>query len=163
MLPGVESVTSTRWPEPMAMPNPKFEQSYERLFGATVALQESSDEFFSRFYARFLSADDVAALFQATDMQQQVQMLKRSLVHLAGFYVTGEVSGELARIAGIHRRLQVKPEMFEQWLQALVDTVVEFDPEADEETRLAWCWAMAPGITYMRLVLSGALAPPTHQ
>ncbi|MEQ9450368.1 MAG: globin [Pseudomonadales bacterium] len=135
----------------MAIPNPKFEDSYGRLFGPDIALQKSADDFFYRFYERFLKSDEIAALFRATDMDRQVQMLKRSLVNLVAYYVTGEPGTDLTRIAQLHQRLRVKPQMYERWLLALVETVLEFDPQADEETRLAWCWAMSPGITYMRL------------
>lgn len=135
----------------MAIPNPKFEDSYGRLFGPDIALQKSADDFFYRFYERFLKSEEIAALFRSTDMDRQVQMLKRSLVNLVAYYVTGEPGADLRRIAQLHQRLQVKPQMYEHWLLALVETVLEFDPQADEETRLAWCWAMSPGITYMRL------------
>ena len=39
-------------------------------------------------------------------------------------------------------------------MQALIDTAAEFDPEFEEATELAWCWALAPGIAYMRLKLT---------
>ena len=139
----------------MALPNPRFEASYERLLGQDVAVRGSAaDTFFERFYSRFLSSPDVAQLFADTDMRRQIQMLKRSLFQLVGFYVSGQPSAELQRIADLHVRLNVPAAMFDDWLAALVDTVEELDPEADEVTRLAWCWALAPGITYMQLALN---------
>ena len=27
------------------------------------------------------------------------------------------------------------------------------DPDYDEQVRLAWCWALSPGITYMKLAI----------
>ena len=137
----------------MALPNPKFEASYGRLFGTDVGLGGVGDQFFTAFYERFLASPDVADLFQGTDMSAQVQMLKRSLFHLATFYITGEPSSELKRLAELHGKLKLGGGLFDDWLRALMETVKEFDPQADEATELAWAWALTPGITYMRMAL----------
>ena len=112
-----------------------------------------SDEFFSAFYDRFLRSPEIGRLFSQTDMNRQVQMLKRSLFHLVTYYVTSEPSSELKRIAEVHAHLGVQGDMFDEWLRALLATVREFDLQADEATELAWAWALSPGITYMRLAL----------
>ena len=135
----------------MALANPKFEDSYGRLFGPDIGLSEQTDAFFRKFYQHFLRHPAIAAMFSNTDMDQQVQMLKRSLMHLVAFYVTGNPSDELKRMAAIHHRLNVRSEHFDLWLDAILQTVQETDPKADEATLLAWCWALTPGITYMRL------------
>ena len=134
------------------MQNPLFEDSYARLFGSGIH-SGNSDYFFERFYQHFLSVPEVASLFANTDMKQQVAMLKRSLFHLTTFYVTSVPSAQLQQMAQVHRALDVQPDMFDDWLNALVETVIELDVAADESTKLAWCWALSPGITYMRLAL----------
>ncbi len=63
----------------MPLDNPRFRESYERLFGVDVTMGESADRFFERFYDLFLEDPEVAELFASTDMQRQVQMLKKSL------------------------------------------------------------------------------------
>jgi truncated hemoglobin YjbI len=135
------------------MNNPQFEDSYGRLFGPNVSMDAQSDAFFASFYDRFLKAPGVAELFAGTDMTRQVQMLKRSLFQLVSFYVSGEPSAELARLSALHGNLGISKDMFDAWLDALTATVLEHDEQADEATRLAWCWALAPGITYMRMGL----------
>jgi len=80
-----------------------------------------------------------------------VVMLRKSFFHLAGFYVTHSPSGEMERMARIHHRLGVAGIDYDRWLDCLVDTVAEFDPECDTATELAWRWALAPGVTYMKL------------
>ena len=140
----------------MALPNPHFEDSYGRLFGPDVATSESSQGFFELFYENFLQHESVKDLFQTTDMHAQVQMLKRSLFHLVTFYVTGRPGPELERIANFHADLNVQPDMFDLWLKALMTTVRQYDIHADERTQLAWCWALSPGITYMRIKLLSA-------
>ena len=140
----------------MALPNPRFEESYARLFGHGITMDESADDFFRTFYEKFLIDPDVAALFADTDIDLQVRMLKKSLFQLVSYYVVGEPTAELDRLAFIHIEQGVEPSMFDVWMQALLDTAAQFDQDFDETTSLAWCWAFAPGIAYMRLRLDKA-------
>ena len=132
--------------------NPLFDASYDRVFGAGVGLSESSTPFFESFYRHFLTDQLIADAFSQTDMTRQVGMLRKSFFHLVAFYVSHEPSAELERIAVIHNRLGIASNFYDLWLDALVTTVAEFDPEFDETTGLAWRWALTPGITYMRLL-----------
>ncbi|MDZ7669009.1 MAG: globin domain-containing protein [Gammaproteobacteria bacterium] len=132
------------------MNNPLFDASYRRLFGGDVAAGQS-DPFFAAFYRRFLADPDIAAMFRDTDMDRQVVMLRKSFFHLAGFYVTNAPSGELERVAQIHTRLGITSAHYDQWLDCLVATVAEFDPDCDHATELAWRWALTPGVTFMKL------------
>lgn len=111
---------------------------------------QQSDAFFTAFYRRFLVNPEVAARFARVDMRRQVEMMRRSLFQLASFYVLGETSSAMTRLADIHQRLGLASRLFDLWLQALLDTVQEFDDQCDEATLLAWGWAMAPGITFIR-------------
>ena len=79
-------------------------------------------------------------------------MLKKSLFQLVTYYVVGEPNAELERLAHVHDRLGIDASAFDTWMLALVETAAEFDDQWDEATRLAWCWALAPGIAYMRLM-----------
>jgi truncated hemoglobin YjbI len=133
------------------MDNPRFDASYSRLFGDSIATDDAADAFFAAFYRRFLDSPDIAELFSGTDMRRQTVMLRKSFFHLAGFYVTSSPSGELARMARVHHRLGISADLYDQWLTCLIDTVAEFDPQCDEATRLAWRLALTPGITFMKL------------
>lgn len=84
-------------------------------------------------------------------MARQTVMLRKSFFHLAGFYVTNAPSSELERIARTHSRLGISAAHYDRWLDCLIATVAEFDPECDAATELAWRWALAPGITFMKL------------
>jgi truncated hemoglobin YjbI len=139
----------------MALANPRFEDSYGRIFGSDIGMDEGADEFFYAFYDRFLRDPGIAAMFANTDRDRQVSMLKKSLFQLVTYYVVGEPNAELDRLATIHDRLGIDANAFDVWMEALVDTAAEFDEQWNEATRLAWCWALAPGIAYMRL-MSGA-------
>ena len=100
----------------MTLANPRFEESYARLFGPSVTLDERADDFFAAFYLRFLVSDQVAELFASTDMNRQIGMLKHSLFHLVSFYVTNSPSAELTRLAKFHEELNLGAELFDSWL-----------------------------------------------
>lgn len=138
----------------MTLPNPHFENSYARVFGREIGMNQNADVFFTRFYQHFLAAPEVAEMFKDTDLQQQQLMLKKSVLHLVTYYAAGVLTPDLQRLAERHRQLKVAPELLDVWMQALLATLREFDHEADEVTELAWCWAMAPGIAYLRQIMS---------
>ena len=131
--------------------NPLFDASYERLFGSKVGAAEQSEPFFTTFYGHFLRHPDISELFLETDMKRQVSMLRRSFYYVAAFYVSTEPSAELERIGQLHHRLGIKPDLYDVWLDALVETVRELDSQCDLATELAWRWALTPGITYLKL------------
>ena len=139
--------------------NPLFDDSYARLFGQGVGLDESTTPFFECFYRYFLEDPEIANAFRSTDMGRQVSMLRKSFFHLAAFYVSHEPSAELERIGRIHESLGIRDEFYDRWLDALIKAVRDFDPACDNETELAWRWALTPGLTYMRLL--GSL-PAAH-
>ncbi|XOV83350.1 MAG: globin [bacterium] len=137
----------------MTLPNPHFENSYARVFGHGIGMNKNADAFFRRFYEHFLTSPEVSELFTETDLQQQQLMLKKSVLHLVTYYAAGTLTPDLQRLATRHQQLKVNPDLLDVWMQALLATLREFDDEADTVTELAWCWAMAPGLAYMRQVM----------
>jgi len=135
----------------MGLANPHFEESYARIFGDGIGMDESADDFFRAFYQRFLSQPTIADLFEHTDHDRQVRMLKKSVYQLVTYYVARESNAELDRLAAAHHSMGIAANAFDIWLEALLATVEEFDPQWDQTTRLAWCWALSPGMTYMSL------------
>jgi hemoglobin-like flavoprotein len=130
-----------------------FENSYRRVVGERVGIDEKGSLFFSRFYENFLSSSDlVAEMFANTDMDQQVKMLQRSMFHMITFYVSKQEDSYLEGVAESHSATQhnVAPALYDLWLEALIETVMEVDTEYDETVGLAWRLAMAPGIVYMK-------------
>ncbi len=131
--------------------NRLFDQSYHRLFGDGVGLHEAADGFFRRFYYHFLQSAEISRFFRNTDMSRQISMLRKSFFQIAAFYITNAPSAELERLAFIHHRLGIADAHYDRWLDALVETVKEQDSDCDLATELAWRWALAPGLTYMKL------------
>ena len=58
----------------------------------------------------------------------------------------------LDRIAERHGRdkLDIRPELYEVWLDALVTTARELDDEFDDETEAVWREMIRPGIEIMQ-------------
>ena len=140
------------------MDNPRFVASYCRLFQTdkvgVLGDAEANQVFFRQFYKRFLRNPDIAALFANADMERQVNMLKASLFHLIDCLDQGRPSRELVRLGALHYQLGITPKALDEWFSALIDTVEFMDPMCDEPTKLAWCWAVAPGIFYLKSQLA---------
>ena len=46
--------------------------------------------------------------------------------------------------------LDIKPELYDLWLDRLVQAVREFDPKFDPEIETAWRRVLRPGIEFMK-------------
>ena len=126
-----------------------FEQSYARVFGDGVAIDPGGEAFFHRFYEIFLSEPGVAEMFDGVDMAAQEAMLRSSFFRVLSYHVTGEWTPELDRVGEVHANLGIDPDLFQRWLECLLETVRQVDPDADEETLLGWRLALLPGLTCM--------------
>lgn len=116
----------------------------------------ASAGFLEAFYERFVgSSAEVRAKFAGSDMQRQVRMLEDSL-YVVAVAVQGEegslARSELPRIAARHSRSDrdIRPELYDLWLECLVETVRTHDPEYSADVESAWRETMAFGIDYMR-------------
>ncbi len=128
---------------------PVFDQSYERVRRA----HRRQMNFFEAFYSRFVVADPrVAEHFKHSDMLRQQRMLEKSFYRLLVFYATNNADDFLERIAEKHSKkgLNIDPDLYDLWLDTLLETVAEFDPEFDDNVELAWRLVLSTGITYMK-------------
>ncbi len=126
-----------------------FTESYERL----LDLDETGEIFLSKFYESFTSASpDVRKKFQNTDMQKQKIVLRESLFNMQDFYVNKQATDYMRGIADLHSKKDkdISPQLYDLWLESLVVTVRELDPEYDRDVGLAWKMVMSMGITYMK-------------
>jgi hemoglobin-like flavoprotein len=137
-----------------------FEESYTRVFGSSIGITPAGEAFFKRFYERFFAASPrVPLLFSQTDMDHQIQMLKKSLYQVVALYITDMITDYLREIAERHRVLDIDPDLYDVWLDCLMDTVREFDSQCDMVTELAWRLALTPAITYMKLWAGSTSSP----
>lgn len=125
-----------------------FTASYARVLG-----EDSRQRFFDAFYDKFLASSPVVAeKFSHTDLQRQKRMLQKSLVHVTNLYSDLKVPEELSYVAALHSHSQkdIQPHLYDFWLDSLIDTVREHDPEFSSDVELAWRMALAAGIAYMK-------------
>ena len=123
------------------------------LFNDSVERCTCSPDFLRRFYALFLaSSDTVASKFEHTDMRRQARMLKASLYIMMLAGGGSERTAHLERLARLHSRAEqdIKPELYDLWLDRLVQAVSEFDPMFDPEIETAWRHLLQPGIEFMK-------------
>jgi hemoglobin-like flavoprotein len=123
------------------------------LFNDSLERCSTRPEFLNRFYALFLaSSAEVARKFERTDMRRQARMLKTSLYVLMMASGESERVAHLERLAKLHGRtgLDIRPELYDLWLDRLLQAVAEFDPMFDTETGTAWRRVLQPGIDFMK-------------
>jgi len=127
----------------------QFDESYERV--KTVVKNELG--FFDAFYHRFLqSSPEIAQYFKHTNMQKQKKVLEKSFYGLLIFYATNNANDHLEKIAIQHSKsaLDIKPELYDLWLESLIETVKDYDIHFSAEIELSWRLVLSVGITYMK-------------
>lgn len=130
---------------------------YEALFDASFerVKQDRDDKpgFFQSFYQRFIEADPrVGKHFVDTNMERQQKMLEKSFYRLLVFYATNSTDDYLEEVAIRHSKLvlNIELDLFDVWLECLIDTVREYDPEFSDDIELSWRLLLATGIAYMK-------------
>ena len=126
-----------------------FAESYERV----LATKRDNKTFFEEFYDRFMaSSEEVAKKFENVDMSRQREAIKESLFHMVDCFRTKKMNDNIIRMAVKHNKinLDIRPELYDVWLECLIDTVAIYDDEFDKFTELSWRIVMAIGISYMK-------------
>ena len=107
----------------------------------------------SIFYEIFINKSSaIAEMFKNTSMDSQKLLLKKSLAELLKFYEERQVNQHLLKIGQIHApdKMNITPEMYDLWLDTLMETIKKYDPEFMPKIELAWRVTLSPGITYMK-------------
>ena len=110
--------------------------------------------FLDIFYTKFLdSSPEVAKKFVNTDFVRQKRALRASLHHLL-LAAQDQEKGPDAYLAGVAERhgagqLEIGAELYDLWLDSLLATVKECDPEFSPEVEKAWEDVMMVGIQYL--------------
>ena len=108
-------------------------------------------EFLERFYELFVaSSPDIRKKFENTDFEVQKKVLRDSLFLMlsAAGTTAGYAHVQLEKLAKRHSRddLGIKPEWYALWLETLLETVREFDPDYSDEIDAAWRDSVKEGI-----------------
>jgi hemoglobin-like flavoprotein len=130
--------------------------AHVETFLASLKRCLATPDFLHRFYDRFTeSSEEVRAKFRKTEFPRQARVLADSLYVLA-VAAQGSEEGlawrELDRLAERHDRahLDIRPELYDVWLECLIATVRDFDPEINPEIEAAWRQTLTVGIEHMR-------------
>ena len=123
-------------------------------FDESLARCNATPGFLDRFYELFLaSSPKVKEKFASTDFVQQKKALRESfrLMRLAATDGEGGPERHLKDLAFTHstKRLDIGAEMYDLWLDSLLATVKECDPEFASEIEEAWESVMMEGISYL--------------
>ena len=120
--------------------------SYERC--------QESDAFFRSFYRNFLAACPQAEpMFAKTDFDRQIRLLRHAIGLLLIFSTQPKDEPTiLTRVAERHSRenIDAAPKLYGDFVDALIDTVAEFDPAFTADVAVAWRRTVASGIAYMQ-------------
>ena len=130
-----------------------FEETFDNSYERVKARERGGQSFFDAFYDKFIAASPkVHEAFSETDMRRQRKMLEKSFYSLFIFYATSNQNDYLEKIAHRHSRheVNIKPELYDVWLECLMQTLAEFDPQYNRDVELAWRLVLSPGITYMK-------------
>ncbi|MBV2132382.1 globin [Pseudomonas sp. MAP12] len=126
------------------MPTNRVMQSYGRCC--------ASPGFFDSFYQRFLASSPIIRdKFTATDMLAQKQLLRAGILNLV-LYARGMPDSKLRDLGHSHSRegFDIRPELYELWLEALLQTVAEHDREAGADDLRAWREVLGKGIALIK-------------
>lgn len=128
----------------------------QRSYGACCL----SPKFFDDFYDAFLaSSRDIAGKFVNTDMTRQKQLLRDGISFMIMFY-NGAAVGQMKveRLSESHSqgRMDIKPQWYDLWVNALVKTVSKHDPQFSPELDRSWRAVLSKGVETMK---RGYLAP----
>ena len=127
--------------------------SPKETFLESLARCQDRPEFILEFYRKFLaSSAEVAFKFRFTDLDRQKGMLLHSL-QLCAAATAGDPEGlaNLTLRAETHSRdqLGIRPELYDLWLQAAIETAHEYDPSWSPEVESAWRTIVGFAIQHM--------------
>lgn len=127
---------------------------------ATTALAKASydrccqaPDFLQAFYRNFLAAcPEAVPHFAGTNFDQQTKLLRHAIGMLLIFpHQPNKEPNLLSRVAERHSRenLDIDPSLYRPFVDALIQTVKEFDGSCTPTVEAAWRETVAPGIAYM--------------
>lgn len=122
-----------------------FNDSYERNVG------RNHDKFFKTFYENFTNkSPEISKAFANTDMQRQISMLQHSIMMMIDFASNHASSEFLENLARFHNEKKISAEFYSLWLEAIIDTLQQIDPEYTASDALSWKIMMSAGIEFMK-------------
>ncbi|MGE6321001.1 globin domain-containing protein [Pseudomonas oryzihabitans] len=112
----------------------------------------ASPAFFDDFYQRFLaSSPRVREKFAYTDMAAQQLLLRHGIMNLV-LVARGMPATRLRQLGESHcrARLDIDAELYGLWVDCLLATLAEHDPDFSPALRQEWRDVLEAGIAVMR-------------
>lgn len=105
------------------------------------------------FYEILLKADSrIADLFKSTDFKRQKELLIHAVVMLIDYY-DGKPLGEMSikRLGELHsrKRMNITPDLYPIWVDAMVAALKKLDPEFSPDLERQWREVIRKGISVM--------------
>lgn len=106
--------------------------------------------FFREFYDTFFASSPVIPeMFSNTDFRKQRELLRQGIELMIWFAEGDETAREkLLKIAVIHKRFRLTPEMYDFWRNSLLKILAKNDPEYSPELEVAWNTVLSRGIDF---------------
>jgi hemoglobin-like flavoprotein len=109
-----------------------------------------SAAFYSTFYEHLLASNPrIPPMFAGTEFDRQHRLLKHALGLLI-IYAKRANPSLLDRIADRHVEVGVGDDLYPFFVESLIRTVADQDPEYTPAVGEAWRVALQPGLDYMR-------------
>lgn len=112
----------------------------------------ASQSFFDTFYQHFLdSSPAIREKFAKTDMGAQKHLLRAGILNLV-LYARGMSDTKLRALGQSHSRegFDIRPELYDLWLDSLMLAVREHDSAATSEDLSAWREVLNKGINVIK-------------
>jgi hemoglobin-like flavoprotein len=126
------------------------------LFLQSLTRCLAAPAFLEGFYDRFVgSSEEVREKFRGVDLKRQIRMLQDSL-YVSAVAVQGEegspARGALPFLAARHSRhdLDIRPELYDLWIDCLIETARAHDPQFGPEVESAWRETLTLVADYMK-------------
>ena len=112
-----------------------------------------NEHFLDRFYEIFIKSHPaIKPMFANTDFTQQKELLRHGLMSVMMFAENDPMAKAcLDRIRESHNRkhLAIDPGLYKHWVESLIKTVSEIDPDYSPTLETSWMEVIKPGVAHI--------------
>lgn len=124
----------------------QVKKSYERCI--------AHPDFFDKFYELFFQTDKrIPELFKDTDFTVQRAAIQHGISYMIMYAENSRIAtAKIESLSTKHDRnhLNIRPELYTHWLNALIKTIDLYDKEFDTDLKNAWIRILSYGISSIK-------------
>ncbi|HKJ70160.1 MAG TPA: globin [Gammaproteobacteria bacterium] len=109
---------------------------------------------FDTFYRIFLEQDPrIRQMFANTDWNEQKRLLRHGMNNVIAFHddsYTARKALERIRYTHGRDRLNIPPDLYDAWVESMVQAVRELDPEVSPALEASWRQVLGEGVAFVR-------------